>query len=57
MPQIQPNIFADDFDTEGLSPEEKQDAIIGGLLELNEKFDELLEKLANLNLADFGSFN
>lgn len=58
------NPFDDDFDASTLSEDDKLDAALTGLIdisqrvdELNEKFDELLEKLANLSLGDYSTFN
>ena len=36
--------------TEGLSLEDKVDLIVEGLIELNEKYDEIIEKLSNVSL-------
>ena len=39
---------------EGLSLEEKVDLIVEGLIELNEKYDEIIEKLSNVSLPGTG---
>ena len=38
----------------GLSMEDKIDLIVEGLVELNEKYDEIIEKLSNVSLPGAG---